>query len=755
MNVKKGVTIPVTGMTCAACQSFVQKTLEKQPGVERASVNLMMHNATVEYDPASTSPERLVGVIRDTGYGAELPPPGRTAFDEEEARQREQTAEFRSLRRKAIGTFLAALGMMFASMPLMSSHGADPLMRLVMHTLSPRLEAAFPWLYAIDHRLLSFVLLAATTAILLWSGRRFYVKAWSALRHRTADMNTLIALGTGTAFVYSAAVTIAPGLFASRGVAPDVYYEAVVTIIALVLAGNTMESRAKGQTSAALRKLVSLQPKTARIVRDTSELEVPVEDLRSGDILIVRPGERIPVDGEVVDGSSAVDESMLTGEPVPVEKLPGNRVIGGTINRTGSFRYRATALGDDSVLANIVRLMRAAQGSRAPIQNLADRVSAIFVPTVLAIALATFTAWLLLSPESGVFHAAGAAVAVLIIACPCAMGLAVPTAVMVATGKAAELGILIKGGEALQRAAGVNTVVLDKTGTVTEGRPSVTDVIGNRDALRLAAAVESRSEHPLAAAIVEAAEGALPPVTEFEAHAGMGATALVESRRITVGSDRLIAPTPPLRAAAESLARQGRTVVYVSIDDQPSAVIGIRDTVREGSPEAIAALRSLGDEVVLLTGDQEAAARVVAGEVGIERVHAGLLPEDKVEHVKRLQAEGRIVAMIGDGINDAPALAQADVGIAIGAGTGIAVEAADLTLMRDDLRAAVQALHLARQTMRIMKQNLFWAFLYNVIAIPVAASGLLSPILASGAMALSSVSVVTNSLRLRRGRYGR
>jgi Cu+-exporting ATPase len=747
----KGVTIPVSGMTCAACQSYVQRTLEKQPGVEKASVNLMMHNATVQYDAAATSPERLVEAIRETGYGADLPAPGRSAFEDEEFRERDQVEEFRSLRRKAVVTLIAAMAMMLVSMPLMSHHGADPLMRWTMRVLSPHLQAALPWLYSINHQWLSFTLLFATTTIILWSGRRFYVKAWSALRHRTADMNTLVALGTGAAFLYSAAVTIAPGLFAGS----DVYYEAVVTIIALVLVGNTMESRAKGQTSSALRKLVSLQPKTARIVRDTSELQVPVEQLRTGDLLVVRPGERIPVDGKLVDGSSAVDESMLTGEPVPVEKHPGDRVIGGTINATGSFRYTATALGDDSVLANIVRLMRSAQGSRAPIQNLADRVSAVFVPVVLIIAAVTFFGWMLLAPEAGMLRAAGAAVAVLIIACPCAMGLAIPTAVMVATGKAAEMGILIKGGEALERASRVTTVVLDKTGTVTEGRPSVTDVIGDRAALRFAAALESRSEHPLAGAIVAAGDGSLPPVTEFEARVGMGATGIVESRRVTVGSDRLIEPQGTLREAADRLASEGKTAVYVSLDNLAAAVIGIRDRIKDGSAEAVAALRAMGREVILLTGDKQATAQAVAHEVGIDRVRAEVLPEGKVEEIRRLQAEGRVVAMVGDGINDAPALAQADVGIAIGTGTDIAVEAADITLMRGDLRAVVQALQLVRRTMRVMKQNLFWAFLYNVIAIPVAASGLLSPILASGAMAMSSVSVVTNSLRLRRGRYGR
>ena len=751
----QGVTLPVTGMTCAACQSFVQKTLEKQPGVQKASVNLMMHNATVEYDPAATSPQRLVEVIRDTGYGADLPAPGRTAFEEEEARQREQAEEFRSLRLKAVITFLAAAVMMVVSMPLMSHLGADPLMRWAMHAISPGLQAALPWLYAIPRQSLSVALLAATIGIMLWSGRRFYAKAWSAARHATADMNTLIALGTGAAFLYSAAVTLAPGLFAARGVAPDVYYEAVVTIIALVLVGNTLESRAKGQTSAALRKLLNLQPRTATIVRDTSELQVPVEQLRSGDLLVVRPGERIPVDGKVFDGASAVDESMLTGEPVPVEKQPGDPVIGGTINSTGSFRYTATALGDDSVLANIVRLMRSAQGSRAPIQNLADRVSAVFVPVVLAIALATFGAWMLLAPHAGVLRAAGAAVAVLIIACPCAMGLAVPTAVMVATGKAAEMGILIKGGEALERASQITTVILDKTGTVTEGRPSVTDVIGNRDALRFAAAVESRSEHPLAAAIVAAAESPIPAVTEFEAKAGMGATGIVESHRVTVGTDRLIEPGEALSAEADRLAAEGKTVVFVSLDNRALAAIGIRDQVKEGSAKAVAALRAMGMDVVLLTGDREATALAVAREVGIAQVRAGVLPAGKVKEVRRLQSEGRVVAMVGDGINDAPALAAADVGIAIGTGSDIAVEAAGVTLMRGDLRAVVQALDLVRRTMGVMnRQNLFWAFLYNVIAIPVAASGLLSPILASAAMAMSSVSVVTNSLRLRKGSYG-
>ncbi|HKV10061.1 MAG TPA: heavy metal translocating P-type ATPase, partial [Thermoanaerobaculia bacterium] len=512
------IDIPVSGMTCAACQASVQKALQRQPGVLDASVNLMLKNAAVTYDPAATNPEALVEAIRDTGYEAALPRPEQTAFAEQEERDRAQEEEFRELRGKAVVSGILGALAMLVSMPLMvaeAHHGpvADPFMRWAMESLTPVLRSVLPWLYRIDPRVLSFSLLGITVLVMAWAGRHFYVRAWSGFRHHSADMNTLIAVGTSAAFLYSLLATVAPGFFLRNGVAPDVYYEAVVIIIALILAGNTLEARAKSRTSAALRSLVALQPKTARVLRDGQEVDVPVEEVRHGDVVAVRPGERVPVDGEVLSGSSAVDESMLTGESMPVEKGSGDRVIGGTINRTGAFRFRATTLGADSVLARIVQLMRDAQGSRAPIQKLADRISSIFVPVVLSIAIATFVVWFLAAGEAPAVRAFAAAVAVLIIACPCAMGLAVPTAVMVATGRGAELGILIKGGEALQRAGDVTTVVLDKTGTVTEGRPTVTDVIlapGSArtadDLLRLVAALEASSEHPLADAVVRRAK---------------------------------------------------------------------------------------------------------------------------------------------------------------------------------------------------------------------------------------------------------
>jgi Cu+-exporting ATPase len=559
-------------------------------------------------------------------------------------------------------------------------------------------------------------------------------------------------------------------------VAPDVYYEAVIIIIALILTGNAFEARAKRRTSAALRALVELQPKTARVVRGGTETDVPVESVERGDVVVVRPGERVPVDGEVVSGESAVDESMLTGESLPVSKSAGDRVVGGTINRTGAFRYRATTLGEDSVLARIVRLMRDAQGSRAPIQRLADRISGIFVPIVLSIAIATFVAWFVAADEAPAVRAFAAAVAVLIIACPCAMGLAVPTAVMVATGKGAELGVLIKGGEALQRAGDVGTVVLDKTGTVTEGRPTVTDVVLATDApavargeeamLRLVASVESSSEHPLADAIVRRARDlglAISAPASFESVAGKGASGVVDGVAVAVGNPALMAgrgiDVAPLRAAADRLAGEGKTPVFVAANGRLAGLLAVADPIRETSREAITRMRALGLDVVMLTGDDRRTAEAIARAAGIERVVAGVLPEGKVAEVRRLQAEGKVVAMVGDGINDAPALAQADVGMAIGTGTDIAAEAGDVVLVRGDLRGAAQAIELSRRTMRTMKQNLFWAFVYNVVGIPIAAgilypaTGLLlSPILASAAMALSSVSVVTNSLRLRRAR---
>jgi len=751
---ERTVRLNVSGMTCAACQARVQRTLQKQPGVVDAGVNLMMHDATVRYLPDATSPEQLVEAVRATGYSASLPPAEQSAFDEQQARDEAQQQEFVELRRKAIVSGVAGALAMFGPMALMS---------------------------VVPMRAMNVALLVLTIAVMAWAGRHFYTRAWSAFRHHSADMNTLIAVGTGAAFVYSLIATIAPGFFVRRGVAPDVYYEAVIIIIALILTGNAFEARAKRATSAALRALASLQPSTARIVRGdgaaAQELDVPVADVRQGDVVVVRPGERLPTDGEVLAGESAVDESMLTGESAPVAKKAGDRLIGGTINRTGGLRYRATTLGADSVLAQIVRLMRDAQGSRAPIQNLADRISGVFVPVVVSIAVATFVVWFVAADLAGatapMVKAFAAAVAVLIIACPCAMGLAVPTAVMVATGRGASAGVLIKGGEALQRAGAIDTVVLDKTGTVTEGRPTVTDVVRaagtshtDDELLTLVASLESSSEHPLADAIVRHARDrglALAPAEHFQSVTGRGAVATVAGHEVLAGNESLLAEraidTAPLRDEAVRLAGQARTPVYVAIDGALAGLLAVADPIKATSRDAIATLRGRGIDVVMLTGDTQRTADAVAREAGIAHVIAGVLPEGKVDAIRQLQRSGNVVAMVGDGVNDSAAIAQSDVGIAIGTGTDIAAEAADIVLMRGDLRSVTQAIALSRRTMRTMKQNLFWAFIYNVVGIPVAAGVLypafgllLSPVIASAAMAFSSVSVVANSLRLRRAR---
>ncbi|MBC8086816.1 MAG: copper-translocating P-type ATPase [Phycisphaerae bacterium] len=777
------IRIPVSGMTCAACQARVQKVLARQPGVVDASVNLMMKNASVTFNPSLITPDGLVQAIRKTGYGAELAVPDQTAFQEQEARDTSQTNEFIELRRKAIVSAVVGALAMVLSMPLMagSEHAhqttSDPFMQWAMGALTPGLKSVMPWLYAVPASVLSWGLLLVTASVMFWAGRHFYTRAWSAFRHRSADMNTLVAVGTGAAFLFSVVGTVAPGFFLSRGLNPDVYYEAVIIIIALILTGNTFEARAKRQTSAALRALVDLQPKTARVVRGTdgnqAEVDIPVEDVDFDDIVIVRPGERIPVDGLIVHGHSAVDESMLTGESLPVAKSTGSRVIGGTINKTGSFRYTATTVGQDSMLAQIVRLMRDAQGSRAPIQRLADQVSSIFVPVVISIAIATFVVWYVAADTAAGVRAFAAAVAVLIIACPCAMGLAVPTAVMVSTGKGAALGVLIKGGEALQRAGDVRTAVVDKTGTVTEGKPAVTEIVlvtpGTRteDALlSLVASLESVSEHPLADAILRHAKSrnlVLSVPDGFNAVPGRGALGVVNDAALSVGNAALMhdyaIDIGPLEADAVRVANAGNTPMYIAIDGQLAGLIAVADPIRPTSREAIARLRTMGLDVVMLTGDNEHTARAIAREAGIESVVAGVLPEGKVAEIRRLQQGGHVVAMIGDGINDAPALAQADVGMAIGSGTDIAAEAADVVLMRGDLRSVAHAIELSRRTMRTMKQNLFWAFIYNVVGIPIAAGVLyptfgllLSPILASAAMAFSSVSVVMNSLRLRQAR---
>jgi Cu+-exporting ATPase len=759
------VDLPLTGMTCAACARRIERRLSKSVGVGSAAVNFATSRATVEYDPEVTSLRELSAAVRDIGYGVldVTADDARSALGREEEARR---AEARDLKRRLVVAVALSLPVLVISM----SHGRIPLF---------------------DVSWINWLQLALTAPVVFYCGAPFYRGAWAALRHGAADMNTLIATGTGAAFLYSLVATIAPQLVTTNAASglsmptsagamsmagegarmTPVYFEAASVIIALILLGRLLEARARAGTADAVRKLLGLSPRTARVVRDDGRHEeMPVEELMPGDLILVRPGEKVPTDGVVTDGRSSVDEAMLTGEGLPVEKGPGDEVVGATVNRTGSFTFRATRVGRDTVLQQIVRMVEEAQGRRAPIARLADTVSGYFTPAVICIAVVTFIAWFVAAPEGARLSAALIhAVSVLIIACPCALGLATPTAVMVGTGRGAEVGVLIRGGEALETVQKVQTVVLDKTGTITEGRPGVTDVLASDgfdadELLRLAASVERASEHPLGEALVRRAEErglSLARVENFEALAGQGIEAEAEGRRVTVGNLKLMnaraVSVDGLDERAATFAARAKTPVYVALDGRVAGLIAVADSVKAESSEAIAALKALGLEVVMLTGDDRRTAEAVAREVGVERVLAEVLPEGKADAVRELQAEGKAVAMVGDGINDAPALAQADVGIAMGTGTDVAIEAADVTLVRGSLRGVVTAFALSRRTMRVIKQNLFWAFAYNALGIPLAA-GLfypftgwtLTPVFASAAMALSSVSVVTNSLRLRR-----
>ncbi len=744
--VESTIELSVRGMTCASCVGRVEAALRRVPGVVEAGVNLATERARVTIVGGADAAARLVAAVEETGYEAEEVRRGSDLAERERAARDDE----RSLLRRALVVAAALTLPVFALE--MGSH------------VVPGMHDWIDW--TIGHGTSWLVQFALTTAVLLGPGLRFYRKGLPALVRGAPDMNSLVAIGTLAAYGYSLVATFAPGLLPA-GTA-YVYYEAAAVIVTLVLLGRFLEARAKGRTSEAISRLVRLAPKIARVIRDGAESEVPVDAVRPGDLVRVRPGERVPVDGEVTDGASFVDESMITGEPVPVEKGPGAGVVGGTVNNTGAFTVRATKVGSDTVLAQIIRMVEAAQGSKLPIQGLVDRVTAWFVPAVMAVAALTLAAWLLLGPSPALTFALVNAVAVLIIACPCAMGLATPTSIMVGTGRAAELGVLFRRGEALQSLRDVAVVALDKTGTLTKGRPELTDIATAADfdeaeVLALVAAVETRSEHPIALAITEAARArglALPPVEGFDALPGYGISARVGGRLVEVGADRLMErrglSVAIFASAAERLAAEGKTPLYAAIDGRLAAVVAVADDVKASTPQAIRALKALGIEVAMITGDNRRTAEAVAARLGIRTVVAEVLPGGKVEALRRLQEGGRRVAYVGDGINDAPALAAADVGIAIGTGTDIAIESADVVLMSGDLRGVATAIGLSRATIRNIRENLFWAFAYNVVLIPVAAGALypvngtlLSPIVAAGAMALSSVFVLGNALRLR------
>jgi Cu+-exporting ATPase len=815
------IIIPVTGMSCASCVRRVELALSNHEGVEEASVNFASETATVDYHPASTKPDELVGAIRDAGYGADV---------------RERTFGVTGMTcASCVGRVERALrklpGVVGASVNLASEKSTVSYVagELGLQDLEKAVEGAGYGVVREDEGSSSvessrereyrklrsdFFLAAALTVLVLlgslpmmlgfmlpiptgwvnlgllllatpvqfWAGRRFYRGAWGALRHGQANMNTLVIIGTSAAYLYSVVATLAPQLFAAGRA--DVYFDTSALIITLILLGRLLEARAKGRTNEAIKRLAGLQAKTARVVRDGGEVDVPVEDVEVGDVVVVRPGEKIPVDGRVLSGESVVDESMITGESMPVTKRAGDEVIGATMNASGSFRFGATKIGEDTALQQIMRMVEEAQESKAPIQRLADRISAVFVPVVMGLAAATFAIWLLFGPEPAFTFALLNTVAVLIIACPCAMGLATPTSIMVGTGKGAESGILIRGGEALEGANRLDSVVLDKTGTLTRGVPELTDVvvgdgIGEVELLRLVASAEGGSEHPLGEAIVRGAKErglSLVEAEGFEAVSGGGVRARVEGREVLIGSRRYLSESGAHEEGfvgrSEDLAREGKTPVFVAVDGRPVGIVAVADAAREESGEAVRRLHSLGLEVAMLTGDNRRTAEAIARELGVGRVVAEVRPEEKANEVERLQAEGKRVGMVGDGINDAPALAQADVGIAIGTGTDVAMEAADLTLISGDVRGVARAIGLSKATVRNIKQNLFWAFAYNVALVPVAAGilyplfaggsvpevlrpvlgeyGFLNPVLAAAAMALSSVTVVSNALRLRR-----
>ncbi|EQB63975.1 MAG: hypothetical protein RBG1_1C00001G1554 [candidate division Zixibacteria bacterium RBG-1] len=736
-------TLPIQGMSCASCVVKIENSVKKLDGVVNVTVNLGTEKATVEYVPGVVTLEQIEKAVSKAGPYEVI----KEILEEEEKIIREKA--FRKLKTKlivsAVLSFLVLLISLYEFLPVLKN---------------------------LDPSFLYFMAFGLTTPVLFWCGSQFFVGFWKALKHKSFDMNSLIAIGTASAYVYSVVATFFPDFFTKTGGEAEVYYDTAAVIITLILLGRFLEAKAKGKTSEAIKKLMGLQPKTARLISpDGSEKDIPIKDVEVGDIILVRPGEKIPVDGEIIEGYSAIDESMVTGESLPVEKKVGDQVIGGTINKNRVFKFKATKVGNQTFLAQVIKLVQEAQGSKAAIQRLADKIAGIFVPIVIVIAILTFIVWYFWGPEPQLNFALLTFVAVLIIACPCALGLATPTAIMVGTGKGAELGVLIKDAEALETLPKVNTIVFDKTGTLTRGEPKVFQIISidslsMEEILYYSASVERGSEHPLSKALLEEAQKRNIKLTapqHFQAIPGHGVKAEIDGKEILLGNLKLLQenhiPTTNLQNHQEEISSQGATTLFLAVDKAPAGVIGIKDTLKTNSKEVVQTLKNMGLEVIMMTGDNQKAASAIAQEAGIDQVLAEVLPADKASEIKKLQAQGKKVAMVGDGINDAPALVQADVGIALGTGTDVAIESADISLVREDLSGLISALKLAHKTMNTIKWNLFWAFIYNIIGIPIAAGvlypafhTLLSPMIASGAMAFSSVFVVTNSLRLRKFR---